>query len=120
MILPADNISVSSWGGPAFDVGELVEHKRYGYRGLVVARDLKCKAPDEWYESNKTKPHRDQPWYHVLIDGTISVTYAAQSSLRADPSRAEITHPLLSAFFDDFHEGRYARNERPWPGWKDH
>ena len=100
---------------PKFRPGQLVRHKRYGYRGVVVEFDLSCQASDEWYSSNQTQPLRDQPWYHVLVHGTPTVTYAAQTSLEEDPDREPVEHPLISAFFSGFTGTGYIRNERPWP-----
>jgi len=103
---------------PRFAPGDLVRHRRYGYRGVVVERDLSCAAPDAWYGSNQTQPERDQPWYHVLVHGTGQTTYAAQQNLEGDPSGGEIAHPLLPHYFSAFSDGRYVRNERPFGGWE--
>ena len=97
-----------------FSPGQLVRHRRYGYRGVVVDLDLFCTAPDEWYQSNKTQPRRDQPWYHVLVHQSLTTTYAAESSLLPDPGGGEIVHPLLEHFFEGFQDGRYLRNDEPW------
>jgi len=99
----------------AFQPGQLVRHVRYGYRGVVVAYDESCEAPDEWYYANRTRPDRDQPWYHVLVHDSPSVTYAAQTSLAPDDSSDDVRHPLVTMFFDGRDAGRYHRNERPWP-----
>ena len=98
-----------------FRPGQLVRHVRYGYRGVVVDVDSCCQASDEWYYSNQTQPDRNQPWYHVLVDGSRINTYAAQTSLEADPSAEPIEHPLLEAFFGEFTGDAYVRNDRPWP-----
>jgi len=100
---------------PVFEPGTLVRHRRYGYRGVVVERDELCLADDEWYSKNQTQPDRDQPWYHVLVDESSSYTYAAATSLEADPSGHPIAHPLLTSFFSAFEDGRYVRNDQPWP-----
>ena len=71
---------------PVFEPGQLVRHRRYGYRGVVVDRDECCRAGDDWYLKNQTQPDRDQPWYHVLVDGSSTCTYAASESLVADSS----------------------------------
>jgi len=96
--------------------GELVRHRRYGYRGVVVDFDLSCQAPDEWYLANQTQPDRAQPWYHVLVHGSASATYAAEENLRADYTFEPIVHPLLARYFDGFENGVYARNEQRWEG----
>lgn len=103
-------------GEPRFQVGQLVRHVRYGYRGVVVDWDATCQAGDDWYLRNATQPDRDQPWYHVLVHNSSNVTYAAQTSLTEDPSAEEVIHPYIMTFFSEFAQGRYIRNNRPWPG----
>ena len=100
---------------PNFRPGQLVRHRRYNYRGVVVAFDPTCRADDDWYFSNRTQPDRSQPWYHVLVHDSQQVTYAAQTSLEVDSSEEEIVHPLLPHFFSTFQDGQYIRNDRPWP-----
>ena len=99
---------------PKFAPGDLVRHVRYHYRAVVVAHDPRCMAGEAWYQSNQTQPEKDQPWYHVLVHESGSVTYPAQSSLAPDESGEEIVHPLLDHFFNGFEEGRYKRNDVPW------
>ena len=79
-------------------------------------RDDACQAPDEWYLKNQTQPDRDQPWYHVLVDGSSTCTYAASENLVADSSPLPIEHPLVPHFFEEFKDGSYVRNDEPWPG----
>ena len=99
-----------------FVPGELVRHRRYKYRGVVVDLDTACMASDDWYSSNQTQPRKNQPWYHVLVDQSLHVTYAAEENLAPDGGGAEITHPLIDEFFDAFQDGHYVRNDRPWGG----
>lgn len=99
--------------------GQMIRHNRYGYRAVVVDIDTSCNAPDEWYEHNQTHPDRDQPWYHVLVSGSDSCTYPAQSSIIPDESFEPISNPLVEQFFSEFIDGKYIRNENPWPyEWK--
>ena len=100
---------------PKFEPGQLVQHKRYGYRGVVVSVDGHCKADPTWYMSNKSQPDRNQPWYHVLIDGSTTVTYPAEENLLADTSGLPVNHPLVPAFFSGFENGVYVRNDVSWP-----
>lgn len=103
--------------GSRFAPGDLVRHRRYGYRGVVVDVDSECRAEENWYRSNKTQPRRDQAWYHVLVDGSMHATYAAEENLLPDPSGEPVTHPLLNRFFRAFRDGWYERNDEPWVGW---
>lgn len=103
-----------SLASPAYRVGHLVRHSRYGYRGVIVDVDLQCQADDDWYRANLTQPDRHQPWYHVLVDGSKATTYAAQSNLETDRSEVEVIHPLVPFFFLGFANGKYIRNGEPW------
>lgn len=98
-----------------FEPGQLVKHRRYGYRGLVVNFTEACDAEEDWYMRNQTQPDRDQPWYHVLVHDSIHVTYAAHSSLQADDSEDAIVHPWVTVFFEEAEDGAYKRNDRPFP-----
>ena len=102
---------------PQFEPGMIVRHRRYHYRGVIVAFDMECRAPAQWYEKNQTQPLRHQPWYHVLVHATGSVTYAAQDNLLLDDDGLPISHPLLEAYFDAWENGRYLRNATRWESW---
>ena len=91
-----------------FHEGQLVQHKRYNYRGVVVGRDPYCQAPDKWYRRNRTQPARDQPWYQVLVHGG-EQTYVAEENLVPDDSGRQIRHPLVEEYFSVFLNGRYHR-----------
>jgi heat shock protein HspQ len=91
-----------------FEVGDLVHHRLYGYRGVVIAADPCCQAGEKWYQSNKTQPDRNQPWYHVLVhdSGGLS-TYVAQSNLEPDTADKPIEHPRIACYFAGFEDGHY-------------
>ena len=98
-----------------FYPGQVIKHIRYGYRGVIASHDLYCLAEDKWYFSNRSQPDRNQPWYHILVDGTNQVTYAAEDCLTTAPDVYRIKHPFLEYFFDGYEQGAYQRNSRPWP-----
>lgn len=100
---------------PRFMPGQIVSHRRYGYRGVIVDFDMSCHADNKWYQSNQTQPPRDQPWYHVLVDGAQTNTYVAEQNLAPDNNPKPIDHPLIGIFFDRIDSGSYRRNDRPWP-----
>ena len=104
---------------PKYEPGDVIFHKKYGYRGVVVDFDITCQAPDAWYQSNQSQPDRNQPWYHILVDGNQEVTYVAQSNLVYDQLEKPVIHPMLNLFFSGHDEGKnkYIRNNIPWdPG----
>lgn len=84
-----------------FTVGQIVEHKLFGYRGLIFDADPVFSGSEEWYERMaRSRPPRDRPWYHVLVDGADHVTYVAERNLEAaENTREPIDHPLLGEFF---------------------
>lgn len=93
-----------------FSVGELVQHTKFGYRGVIVQVDPVFAGTEEWYEAvARSRPPKDQPWYHVLVDGQTHSTYVAERHLDADTTGKQIEHPDLGGFFDRFLNGRYAR-----------
>ncbi len=91
-----------------YHVGQLVQHALFEYRGVVVDVDADFQLSDEWYdEVARSRPPKDQPWYHVLVDGAEHMTYVAQRNLAADPEPTPVRHPLLEQFFRGFENGRY-------------
>ena len=71
-----------------FEPGQIVHHQYYGYKGVIYDVDNCCEAEDAWYYQNRTMPDRNQPWYHVLVDGADHTTYVAEENLeRARISR---------------------------------
>ena len=103
---------------PLFAPGQLVRHRRYGYRGVVADFDMTCMAEETWYYANQTRPPRNQPWYHVLVDGSPTTTYAAQTNLEADESADPVAHPLVEVLFTSFQDGRYERSDARLRGWE--
>ncbi len=95
-----------------FSVGELIHHRLFGYRGVIVDVDRNFQATEEWYEMvAKSRPPKNQPWYHVLVHGSDHSTYVAEQNLAADEFGEAIDHPMTGYFFAEFVDGKYVRNE---------
>ena len=91
-----------------FSVGQLVHHRLFDYRGVIVDADADFQLSEEWYEQvAQSRPPKDRPWYHVLVDGSPHATYVAEGNLEADDSERPIEHPSLDQFFSKFRDGRY-------------
>ena len=96
---------------PKFTIGQVVHHRSFDYRGVVIDIDSTFSLSDEWYEQvAKSRPPKDRPWYRVLVGGAIHETYVAERNLEADETGAPIEHPLVSEFFDEFEDGHYVRS----------
>ncbi|WP_350166075.1 heat shock protein HspQ [Algiphilus sp.] len=95
---------------PRFAIGEIVHHLKFDYRGVIIDVDAQYNGSEAWYEQvARSRPPKDAPWYHVLVDGAMHSTYVAERHLEAGDSSQQIEHPALGQFFDRFSSGRYHR-----------
>lgn len=102
-----------------YRIGDLVIHKRYGYRGVIYGHDPECSAPREWKAAMKVDLLADgpnQPFYHVLVDtrdrpGGMS-TYVAQENLEVQLQPSPVLHPWVPKFFLGFQEDTYVPGQR--------
>ncbi len=91
-----------------FSIGQLVHHKLFDYRGVIVDVDPTFQGSDEWYETvARSRPPKDRPWYHVLVHDANHNTYVAERNLEADRSGQPINHPLVGQCFSGFAHGAY-------------
>ena len=68
-------------------IGQLIQHKLFDYRGIILGVDLEFKSTDEWYEMvAKSRPPKNEPWYHVLVHQKGHHTYVAEQNLQPDPA----------------------------------
>ncbi len=97
---------------PLYGVGELVHHRLFDYRGVIVDVDPVFQNSDEWYEAvARSRPPKDKPWYHVLVDGAFHRTYVAERNLEPDEMGDPIMHPEIGVFFSGFEKGAYVTNQ---------
>jgi heat shock protein HspQ len=95
-----------------FSIGELVHHRLFDYRGVVVDVDQDFQASEEWYQAvAKSRPPKDMPWYHVLVHGSDHATYVAERNLEGDDVLEPIRHPMVEQYFSGFDDGKYRRIE---------
>lgn len=93
-----------------FNVGQIICHRRFNYRGVVVDVDPDFRGTDEWYEHMaRSRPPKDKPWYHVLVHDQEHWTYVAEQNLDDDDSDAPIKHPDLDQVFSGMQAGAYVR-----------
>lgn len=96
-----------------FAVGDLVHHRLFDYRGVIVDVDPGFQSTSEWYETvARSRPPKDKPWYHVLVHEAVHSTYVAERNLEADECADAIRHPMLEDFFSRFENGRYISDDR--------
>ena len=105
---PSPGDTLTSGGRAKFGVGQVICHRLFGYPGVVVDVDSVFSGSDEWYEAMaRSRPPKDQPWYHVLVHDAAHWTYVAERNLDADDSGEPIRHPDLQRFFSAAPGGSY-------------
>lgn len=95
-----------------FNIGDVVKHRHFSFRGVIFDVDPEFANTEEWYESipAEIRPTREQPFYHLLAenDDSYYTAYVSQQNLMPDGDSGPVDHPELIEMFDDFDNGRYA------------
>lgn len=82
-----EQISMSKSAKAKYCIGQLIQHKLFDYRGIILGVDLEFNSTDEWYEMvAKSRPPKNEPWYHVLVHQKGHQTYVAEQNLQPDPA----------------------------------
>ena len=91
-----------------FRIGQIVEHALFNYRGVIFEVDAEFSLSEEWYQQvARSRPPKDQPWYHVLVDNGTHTTYVAERHLLASDNMSSIHHPAMPRYFSEFKNGFY-------------
>lgn len=95
-----------------FNVGMIIRHRKFDYRGVIIDVDPEFNLSEDWYNSMaRSEPPKNAPWYHVLVDGSHQNTYVAERNLQLDESLAPVRHPAIKQYFHGFADGRYRSRE---------
>jgi heat shock protein HspQ len=106
----ADVVRLQAEREARLQVGQIVRHLLFDYRGVIYDVDPTFGLSEAWYEQMaRTRPPKDQPWYRVLVDGAEHTTYVAERNLEPDASSAPVRHPMLTELFSGMQDGRYVR-----------
>ena len=96
---------------PIFNIGDVVKHKIFKFRGVIVDIDPEFSNTEEWYQSipEESRPRKDQPFYHLLAENSESFysAYVSQQNLLPDSESGPINHPEIDKLFSDVSNGRY-------------
>ena len=101
---------------PLFNIGDIVKHRIYPFRGVIVDVDPEFSNTEEWYQSipAEIRPSRDQPYYHLMAENTETfyTAYVSQQNLVDDGDNGPLEHPDLDEIFSGMEKGKYhLRNE---------
>ena len=110
----SNNIKVNR--DPLFNIGDIVKHRIYPFRGVIVDVDPEFSNTEEWYQSipAEIRPSRNQPYYHLMAENTETfyTAYVSQQNLIDDGENGPLEHPDLDEIFSGMEKGKYhLRNE---------
>jgi heat shock protein HspQ len=91
-----------------FAVGQLIHHRLFDYRGVILGIDPGFQGTEAWYRQvAKSQPPKNRPWYHVAVHDATHQTYVAEQNLEPDMIGLPIAHPIVHQVFDEFTQGHY-------------
>ena len=94
-----------------FQIGQIVRHRVYPFRGVIFDIDPEFNNTDEWYESIPAdrRPRKDQPFYHLFAENaeTEYIAYVSEQNLLPDTSGEPVRHPQVAEVFERDDKGAY-------------
>lgn len=99
-----------------FEIGQLVRHRVYPFRGVIYDVDPEFANTEEWWQAipEQIRPRKDQPFYHLLAENaeTTYIAYVSEQNLLPDESGEPIAHPRVDELFAGLRDGRYMRRQQ--------
>ncbi|MGI8526023.1 MAG: heat shock protein HspQ [Pseudolabrys sp.] len=94
-----------------FQIGQVVKHRLFPFRGVVFDIDPEFNNTEEWWQSIPAdrRPRKDQPFYHLFAENaeTEYVAYVSEQNLLPDTSDTPIRHPQVTEIFERDERGTY-------------
>ncbi len=94
-----------------FQIGQIVRHRIYDFRGVVFDVDPIFDNTEEWYQSipEDMRPIKDQPFYHLFAenDQTEYIAYVSEQNLLPDERGGLLRHPQINEVFEIDDDGQY-------------
>ncbi len=95
-----------------FTIGQVVRHRLFDFRGVIVDVDPEFSNTEEWWQAipEDIRPRKDQPFYHLLAenDSTAYHAYVSEQNLLVDESGEPVNHPEIAEMFGEFLGSSYA------------
>ncbi|MDP3898269.1 MAG: heat shock protein HspQ [Mesorhizobium sp.] len=96
-----------------FQIGQVVRHRVFPFRGVIYDVDPEFANTEEWYQSipAQVRPAKDQPFYHLLAENSDSeyIAYVSEQNLLPDESGEPVRHAQVGDYFEQTPDGRYER-----------
>jgi len=99
-----------------YQIGQIVRHRLYPFRGVVFDIDPIFANTEEWYQAIpvEVRPRKDQPFYHLLAEndqGSYNA-YVSEQNLLPDDTGQPVGHPHTALIFESFDHGAYKQKPR--------
>ncbi|PYE88248.1 heat shock protein HspQ [Phyllobacterium leguminum] len=94
-----------------FQIGQVVKHRLFPFRGVIFDVDPEFANTEEWYQAipEDVRPNRDQPFYHLLAENAEGeyTAYVSEQNLLLDLSGEPLRHPQIRELFESVENGVY-------------
>ena len=95
-----------------FSIGQVVRHRVYEFRGVIVDVDPEFSNTEEWWQAipEEVRPRKNQPFYHLLAENETNAyeAYVSEQNLLIDDSGEPVNHPQVAEVFGEFLGDSYA------------
>ena len=89
-----------------FQIGQIVRHRLFSFRGVIFDVDPQFNNTEEWWNAipQEARPRKDQPYYHLLAENedTEYVAYVSEQNLLVDETAEPVRHPQVRDYFAGF------------------
>jgi heat shock protein HspQ len=94
-----------------FAIGQVVKHRVFPFRGVIFDVDPVFANSEAYWLSipEAVRPHKDQPFYHLLAENEQDshIAYVSEQNLLPDDTGEPVSHPHTALIFDGFRKGQY-------------
>ncbi|MEH6676944.1 heat shock protein HspQ [Phenylobacterium sp.] len=99
-----------------YAIGQVVRHRIFPFRGVIFDVDPEFANSEDWWLSipPDVRPHKDQPFYHLLAENQESayVAYVSEQNLLPDETGEPVSHPQAAMLFESFKGDHYTLRPR--------
>ena len=94
-----------------FQIGSIVKHKYFDFRGVIFDVDPEFNNTEEWYQSIPAaiRPKKNQPFYHLFAENgqIFYIAYVSEQNLLDDATEELPKHPEIKNLFSHFEDGKF-------------
>src|SRR3954465_3021043 len=100
---PPKALEMSTSRDAKFQIGQVVRHRFFPFRGVVFDVDPIFSNTEDWWQAipEDIRPAKDQPYYHLFAENDDSeyIAYVSEQNLVPDESAEPLRHPQIREYF---------------------